>query len=59
MPMIVVAHAVGARHVIPCHYNMFKFNTEPPDDFVEICEKLNQPHRVLNCGERLTLEAAP
>jgi L-ascorbate metabolism protein UlaG (beta-lactamase superfamily) len=47
-----LAHDIGARLVIPCHYNMFAFNTEPPDLFVESCERLGQPYRVLECGER-------
>jgi L-ascorbate metabolism protein UlaG (beta-lactamase superfamily) len=47
-----LAHDIGARLVIPCHYNMFAFNTEPPDLFVASCERLGQPYRVLECGER-------
>jgi L-ascorbate metabolism protein UlaG (beta-lactamase superfamily) len=48
-----LAHAIGAKLVIPCHYEMFTFNTEPPDEFVTSCERLDQPYRVLRCGERL------
>jgi L-ascorbate metabolism protein UlaG (beta-lactamase superfamily) len=47
-----LAHAIGARMVIPCHYDMFTFNTETPELFVRTCQELNQPHRVLRCGER-------
>lgn len=46
------AHRIGARMVIPMHYEMFTFNTETPDEFVAAAEKLNQPYRVLRCGER-------
>jgi L-ascorbate metabolism protein UlaG (beta-lactamase superfamily) len=48
-----LAHAVGARLVVPCHYDMFEFNTASPDAFVEEARRLGQPCRVLLCGERL------
>jgi L-ascorbate metabolism protein UlaG (beta-lactamase superfamily) len=50
-----LAHTCGARMVVPCHYDMFSFNTESPDAFTESCEQLGQPFRVLQCGERLTI----
>ncbi len=50
-----LAKAVGAGLVVPCHYHQFEFNTEEPDEFVAACERLGQPHRVLQGGERLTL----
>lgn len=43
---------IGARMVIPMHYEMFTFNTETPDEFVATAETLNKPYRVLRCGER-------
>ncbi len=48
------AHRIGARMVIPMHYEMFTFNTETPDEFVATAERLNQPYRVLRCGEQWT-----
>jgi L-ascorbate metabolism protein UlaG (beta-lactamase superfamily) len=50
-----VAHAIGARLAVPMHYELFRFNTEPPDAFVAACERLGQPYRVLRAGGRLTL----
>jgi L-ascorbate metabolism protein UlaG (beta-lactamase superfamily) len=50
-----LAKEIGARWVVPCHYDMFEFNTEPPDEFVATCRAINQPYRVLECGERLTV----
>ena len=47
------AHAIGARLVVPMHYEMFAFNTETPELFVATAERLGQPHRVLRCGELL------
>lgn len=46
---------VGARLVVPCHYDMFAFNTATPDAFVVTCESLGQPYHVLRNGERLSL----
>jgi L-ascorbate metabolism protein UlaG (beta-lactamase superfamily) len=50
-----LAHAAGARLAVPMHYEMFEFNTAPPDAFVKACERLGQPYTVLRAGERLTL----
>jgi L-ascorbate metabolism protein UlaG (beta-lactamase superfamily) len=50
-----LAHDIGARLAIPCHYDMFAFNTEPPDLFVATCRRLGQPHKVLRCGERFSI----
>lgn len=47
-----LAHDVGARMVIPCHFGMFEFNTASPDAFIETCERLRQHFRVLRCGEK-------
>jgi len=50
-----LAHAIGAGVAIPCHYEMFEFNTADPADFVRECERLGQPCRVLRAGERFSL----
>ena len=47
-----LAKDIGAKLVIPCHYEMFEFNTASPDEFVNECCRLNQPYRVLRCGEK-------
>ena len=51
-----LARAIGARAVIPCHYEMFKFNTASPQAFVDECRKIGQGHRVLRCGGRWSSE---
>lgn len=43
---------IGAPIVIPCHYDMFEFNTVEPDEFVSACKELGQPCQVLRNGER-------
>jgi L-ascorbate metabolism protein UlaG (beta-lactamase superfamily) len=50
-----LAHDVGARMVIPCHYDMFEFNTETPAEFTAECNHLEQRYQVLECGERFEM----
>ncbi|MGL4609140.1 MAG: MBL fold metallo-hydrolase [Trueperaceae bacterium] len=50
-----LAKNISAKLVVPCHYNMFEFNTVSPDDFVNVAEKIGQPYYVLQNGERLSL----
>jgi L-ascorbate metabolism protein UlaG (beta-lactamase superfamily) len=47
-----LAWDMGAKMVIPCHYEMFEFNTASPREFVQECQTLGQPFKVLRCGER-------
>ncbi len=47
-----LAYDIGARMVIPCHYEMFQFNTETPDAFTGACRSLGQPFHLLRAGER-------
>lgn len=53
-----LAHRLGVKLAIPCHYDMFEFNTEPPDEFVRACQALGVPQRVLRCGERCEIPVA-
>jgi len=50
-----LAHDIGARLVVPCHYDMFAFNTATSAEFIAACEGLRQPYRVLRLGERIEL----
>jgi L-ascorbate metabolism protein UlaG (beta-lactamase superfamily) len=54
---VELARDIRASLVIPCHYEMFAFNTASPDLFIRTANELRQPYRVLKCGERFTLEA--
>ena len=47
-----LAMDIEAKLVIPCHFEMFEFNTASPDEFVHHCRKLGQQCKVLRCGER-------
>ena len=46
-----LARDIGARWVVPCHFDLFEFNTASPDEFVAECQRLSQPYRVLRNGE--------
>jgi L-ascorbate metabolism protein UlaG (beta-lactamase superfamily) len=48
-----LAKDIGAGMVVPCHYDLFAFNTALPDEFVAECRRLGQRFRVLENGERV------
>ena len=52
---VTLGKEIKAGCVIPCHYDMFTFNTVAPDEFVTIAQQEQQAHQVLQCGERLTV----
>jgi L-ascorbate metabolism protein UlaG (beta-lactamase superfamily) len=54
-----LARSIGARLVIPCHYDMFEFNTASPEAFVGEAARIGQPCRVLRCGERFSSAELP
>ncbi len=47
-----LAKDIGAKIVIPCHYDMFEFNTVKPDLFIKSCDEFEQRHKVMQAGER-------
>ena len=50
-----LARNAKAKCVVPCHYEMFKFNTASPDRFILEAKALHQPYKILRAGERLDL----
>jgi L-ascorbate metabolism protein UlaG (beta-lactamase superfamily) len=42
-----VAHELPVGLAIPCHVEMFEFNTATPDTFVSACSRLGQRYAVL------------
>jgi len=50
-----LARNAKVKCVVPCHYEMFKFNTASPDRFMLEAKALHQPYKVLRAGERLDL----
>ncbi len=51
-----LAKAINAKMVIPCHYDLFAFNTADVNEFVREAEKINQPYKVLKGGEKVSFE---
>jgi len=51
-----LAHAISAKLVVPCHFEMFEFNTESPDRFISECRRLGQRYQVLRCGEQIVYD---
>lgn len=49
-----LAKQIGARWAIPCHYEMFAFNTATPELFLQEAQRIGQPVAVLKCGQRWT-----
>ena len=52
-----LARQIGARLVIPHHFDMFAFNTESPEQFEAECRRLGQPFRTLRQGEGIDLDS--
>jgi hypothetical protein len=38
--------------VIPCHFEMFEFNTASPAEFSKVARQIGLKHAVLRAGER-------
>jgi L-ascorbate metabolism protein UlaG (beta-lactamase superfamily) len=49
-----LAIEIGAQVVIPCHYDMFEFNTVTPEAFTHAAHELQLTYKVLRNGERWT-----
>jgi L-ascorbate metabolism protein UlaG (beta-lactamase superfamily) len=47
-----LAKDIRAQLVIPCHYEMFEFNTASPQEFIRECKQSKQPFQILRCGEK-------
>jgi L-ascorbate metabolism protein UlaG (beta-lactamase superfamily) len=50
-----LAQQVEAKLAVPCHYDLFEFNTAEPETFGAECERLGQPYLVLRNGERVSV----
>jgi L-ascorbate metabolism protein UlaG (beta-lactamase superfamily) len=56
---VELAQEIGAELVVPCHYDMFEFNTVSPDAFVATAEGAGQGYHLLRNGQRLSLPRSP
>lgn len=50
-----LAKSIGAKCTVPCHYDMFTFNTADVNDFIREAEREGIGYRVLGGGERVAL----
>ncbi len=46
--------AINAKCVIPCHYDMFSFNTADVNEFVLEAQRINQPYTIMQPGTHIT-----
>lgn len=53
-----LAADAGVQRVVPCHYDMFEFNTATPELFIAACEARQQTYQILQAGEHGILKAA-
>jgi len=51
-----LAKNIQAKLAIPCHFDLFQFNTASPVEFVSECDLLGQPYRLLLNGEGMNLQ---
>ncbi len=51
----VLAKAINAKLVIPCHYDMFEFNTADASEFEALAESIGQEYKVLRGGEGIVM----
>ena len=54
-----LGRAIGAKMVIPHHYDMFVFNTADPATFAAYAESVGQPYEVLEHGGHFSSESIP
>ena len=54
-----LARRTGIGMVIPCHYDMFTFNTADPADFSRVAERAGQPYTVLLPGGHFSSDMLP
>lgn len=52
---VALAQDAGIKTIIPCHYDLFAFNTTSPDVFVAAAKQAGQEVHVMQNGERWSL----
>jgi L-ascorbate metabolism protein UlaG (beta-lactamase superfamily) len=56
---VSLAKAAGIGLLIPCHYDMFTFNTADPAAFASVAEEAEQPYEVLVPGGHFSSRGLP
>lgn len=52
---VQLAKRIGAKLTVPCHYDMFTFNSADPGDFARAADACSLPYRILRPGERMVI----
>jgi L-ascorbate metabolism protein UlaG (beta-lactamase superfamily) len=52
---VALGRDIHAGLVVPCHYEMFAFNTVSPEGFAQHAQTTGVAYRLLKCGEGLSL----
>ena len=52
---VELGKSINAKWVIPCHYDMFRFNTADVKDFEKGAKALHQSYKILKGGERFEI----
>jgi L-ascorbate metabolism protein UlaG (beta-lactamase superfamily) len=53
---VELGKAIDAGYVIPCHYNMFTFNTADVNNFKKEAGEMDQPVIILQHGEKIFVQ---
>ena len=56
---VSLARSAGIGLVIPCHYDMFTFNTADPVEFASVADRANQLYKVLVPGGHFSSAVLP
>lgn len=56
---VSLGKSAGIALVIPCHYDMFTFNTADPAEFASVAERAGQPYEVLVNGGHFSSAVLP
>ncbi len=48
--------AINAKYVVPCHYDLFEFNTADVKGFVEAAKEIDQAYVVLKGGDKFSYQ---
>jgi L-ascorbate metabolism protein UlaG (beta-lactamase superfamily) len=51
----LLGREINAEMTIPCHYEMFEFNSVSPEGFINEAGRIGQKIHILKCGERFDL----
>lgn len=50
-----LAKAIGAKRTVPCHYDMFTFNTEDPNVFAKEAANAGIRYKIMQHGEKISI----